>query len=71
MIKYLTIALLGVSLTTQAQTVILEEDFTSGIPTTWATFDEDGYTAGHLQEHTSLTANVKRYSTAEKNYFKI
>jgi len=42
MIKYLTIALLGVSLTTQAQTVILEEDFTSGIPTTWATFDEDG-----------------------------
>lgn len=42
MIKYLTIALLVVSSASQAQTVLLEENFTSGIPATWTLFNEDG-----------------------------
>lgn len=44
MIKHLTIALLAISTTSQAQTIILEENFTSGIPATWSVFDEDGLT---------------------------
>ncbi|NOQ72906.1 MAG: T9SS type A sorting domain-containing protein [Crocinitomix sp.] len=44
MIKYLTITLLVISSASQAQTVLLEEDFTSGIPSTWALFNEDGLT---------------------------
>ena len=42
MMKYLTIALLLFATASQAQTVIFEEDFTSGIPSTWTLFDEDG-----------------------------
>jgi len=44
MIKYLTITLLVVASASQAQTVLLDENFTSGIPETWALFNEDGLT---------------------------
>ncbi|MFT5823864.1 MAG: hypothetical protein ACI8ZM_005129 [Crocinitomix sp.] len=44
MIKYLTITLLVIASASQAQTVLFDEDFTSGIPATWALFNEDGLT---------------------------
>lgn len=42
----LTIILLTFTYSTFSQTILLDENFTSGIPTDWTTIDADGFTPG-------------------------
>jgi hypothetical protein len=67
----LTIVLLSLTLTTFSQTILLDENFTSGIPATWTVVDNDGFTPNDNQYTDAWIAYTSVFDTcaASTSYY--